>query len=189
MNLIVGLGNPGLKYRNTRHNAGFAAIDALAEKAGLRFNKKRFQGVVAEGKIGGKSVLLLKPHTYMNLSGEAVAEAMRFYKLTPQELLVIYDDIDLDLGRLRIKAGGSAGSHNGMRSIVARVGSEKFPRLRIGIGKPKPPMDLAAFVLQKLRAEQKKAFLANSERAAEAALEILRHGVEEAQQKYNGAAL
>ena len=160
MNLIVGLGNPGLKYRNTRHNAGFAAIDALAEKAGLRFNKKRFQGVVAEGKIGGKSVLL-----------------------------VIYDDIDLDLGRLRIKAGGSAGSHNGMRSIVARVGSEKFPRLRIGIGKPKPPMDLAAFVLQKLRAEQKKAFLANSERAAEAALEILKHGVEAAQQKYNGAAL
>lgn len=189
MNLIVGLGNPGLKYRNTRHNAGFAAIDALAEKAGLRFNKKRFQGVVAEGKIAGKSVLLLKPHTYMNLSGEAVAEAMRFYKLTPQELLVIYDDIDLDLGRLRIKAEGSAGSHNGMRSIVARVGSEKFPRLRIGIGKPKPPMDLAAFVLQKLKAEQKKAFLANSERAAEAALEILKHGVEAAQQKYNGAAL
>ena len=144
---------------------------------------------MAEGKIGGKSVLLLKPHTYMNLSGEAVAEAMRFYKLTPQELLVIYDDIDLDLGRLRIKAGGSAGSHNGMRSIVARVGSEKFPRLRIGIGKPKPPMDLAAFVLQKLKAEQKKAFLANSERAAEAALEILKHGVEAAQQKYNGAAL
>ncbi|MBQ9942270.1 MAG: aminoacyl-tRNA hydrolase [Christensenellaceae bacterium] len=186
MILIAGLGNPGLKYRNTRHNAGFAAIDALADSLGVRFSKKRFQGVVAEARIGQKKVLLLKPHTYMNLSGKAIREAMDFYKVDPKDLIVIYDDIDLDIGRLRIKASGSAGSHNGMRSIIKEIGSTDFPRVRVGIGKPPAYMDLADFVLQKLTRQRKDSFLKCADAAAKAVQALVKSGVAQAQQDFNG---
>ena len=187
MYLIVGLGNPGLKYRSTRHNVGFTAIDALAKRQGLRFTKKRFRGVTAEGTIGSEKVILLKPHTYMNLSGDAVAEAAKFYHLSPEKIIVFYDDIDLDLGRLRIKASGSAGTHNGMRSIIARLTRQDFPRIRIGIGKNPPYMDLATYVLSKLTKDQKKLIEEACERAAEAAEMIVKNGsADAAMSKYNG---
>ena len=187
MYLIVGLGNPGLKYRNTRHNVGFTAIDALAKEHGLRFTKKRFRGVTAEGTIGGEKVVLLKPHTYMNLSGQALAEAAKFYHLAPENIIVFYDDIDLDPGRLRIKASGSAGTHNGMRSIISCLGRQDFPRIRIGIGKNPPYMDLVAYVLSKLTKDQKQVIEDACERAAQAAELIVKNGnADAAMSKYNG---
>ena len=187
MYLIAGLGNPGLKYRNTRHNVGFSAVDCLAKNLGLRFTKKRFRGVTAEGTVGGEKVILLKPHTYMNLSGQALAEAANFYHLTPDKIIVFYDDIDLDLGRLRIKASGSAGTHNGMRSIISCLGRQDFPRIRIGIGKNPPYMDLAAYVLSKLTKDQKALIEDACERAAQAAELIVRNGnADAAMSKYNG---
>lgn len=187
MYLIAGLGNPGLKYRNTRHNVGFAAVDCLAKNLGLRFSKKRFQGVTAEGMLYGEKIVLLKPHTYMNLSGRAIAEAAKFYQLSPEQIIVFYDDIDLDLGRLRIKASGSAGTHNGMRSIISSLGQKDFPRIRIGIGKNPPYMDLAAYVLSKLNREQKKVIEDACARAAEAAELIVKTGkADAAMSRYNG---
>jgi len=186
MYIIAGLGNPGLKYRNTRHNAGFTAIDALAEKNRLHFVKKRFQGITAEGVIAGEKVLLLKPYTYMNLSGEAISEAVKFYKTELSHVIVMYDDIDLDIGKLRIRESGSAGTHNGMRSIVAMLKSQSFPRIRIGIGKNPPYMQLADYVLMKLKGEQKKAFEENAVRAAEAAEELIKNGAQSAMAKFNG---
>ena len=185
MYIIAGLGNPGLKYRGTRHNCGFAAIDELAKKLGARWNKKQFSADTAECRIGGEKALLLKPRTYMNLSGSAVAEAMRFYKLAPDRVIVIYDDVDLDAGHLRIREKGSAGTHNGMRSIVECLGTGDFPRVRIGIGKNPPQMDLAAYVLGRIphgdRAMMERAF----SDAADAAAEIVKNGVAPAQQRYN----
>ena len=186
MYLIVGLGNPGLKYKNTRHNAGFCAIEELARRAGLRFSKKRFSGAVAEGTVAGERVALLKPYTFMNLSGDAVAEAARFYKLPPQNIIVLYDDIDLELGRLRVRSRGSAGTHNGMRSILARLRTEDFPRVRIGIGKNPPYMQLADYVLAKLRGGQRQALAEACALAAAAAEEIVAHGPEAAMARFNG---
>ena len=187
MYLIAGLGNPGLKYRNTRHNVGFAAVDYLAKELGLRFTKKRFRGVTAEGTVGGEKVVLLKPHTYMNLSGQAIAEAAKFYHLPPEKIIVFYDDIDLDLGRLRIKASGSAGTHNGMRSIISCLGRQDFPRIRIGIGKNPPYMDLAAYVLSQLTKDQQALIEAACQRAASAAELIVKNGTaDEAMSRYNG---
>ena len=186
MYLIVGLGNPGLKYRNTRHNAGFMVLAALAEKNGLRFSKKRFQGVVAEGVIAGEKAVLLKPYTYMNLSGEAVFEAVSFLKPDLSRVIVIYDDVDLELGKLRVRASGSAGTHNGMRSIVARLRSLGFPRVRIGIGKNPPYMDLADYVLMKLKKDQKQIMEEAASRAAQAVEELIKNGVESAMSHYNG---
>jgi len=187
MYLIAGLGNPGLKYRSTRHNVGFTAIDTLAKRNGMHFLKKRFRGVTAEGTIGGEKVILLKPHTYMNLSGQALQEAVKFYHLPPEKVIVMYDDIDLDPGRLRIKASGSAGTHNGMRSIITCLGRQDFPRIRIGIGKNPPYMDLAAYVLAKLTKEQKKVIEEACEHAAEAAELIVKNGsADEAMSRFNG---
>lgn len=187
MYLIVGLGNPGLKYRNTRHNVGFSAIDCFAKEHGMRFSKKRFRGVTAEGVIGGEKIVLLKPHTYMNLSGQAVAEAAKFYQLPPEHVIVFYDDIDLDLGRLRIKGSGSAGTHNGMRSIISSLGRQDFPRIRIGIGKNPPYMDLAVYVLSKLTKDQKKLIDDACARAAEAAELIIKNGnADMAMSRFNG---
>ena len=156
MFIIAGLGNPGLKYRNTRHNVGFIAVDALIKKMAFRSVKKNFQSAVFEGSISGQRVLVLKPQTYMNLSGKAIKEAVNFYKLPYQNLIVIYDDIDLDEGRLRIKPSGSAGTHNGMRSIISELGTGDFPRIRIGIGKNPPFMDLKDYVLAKLKGDSKQ---------------------------------
>lgn len=186
MYIIVGLGNPGLKYRHTRHNAGYMAIEALASRHKLRFSKKRFQGVVAEGSVEGQKVVLLKPQTYMNLSGNAVWEIVDYYRLQLERLIVIYDDVDLDEGRLRIKPSGSAGTHNGMRSIIARLRSKDFPRVRVGIGKNPPYMQLADYVTGKLPKDRRGQMEEAAQRAAIAVEEILRAGVQSAMAKFNG---
>lgn len=134
MYVIAGLGNPGKKYANTRHNMGFITIDQLAEKHDIKVDKVKFKALVGEGRIAGQKVLLVKPQTYMNLSGESIQEVMHFYKLEPEELIVIYDDLDLEAGALRLRKFGSAGTHNGMRSVVQHLGSDRFPRIRLGIG-------------------------------------------------------
>ena len=134
MFIIAGLGNPGKKYENTRHNMGFLTIDLLAEEYDIKVDKLKFKSLVGEGRIAGQRVLLVKPQTYMNLSGESVQEVMHFYKLDPEELIVIYDDLDLEVGALRLRKFGSAGTHNGMRSVVQHLNSDRFPRIRLGIG-------------------------------------------------------
>ena len=134
MYIIAGLGNPGAKYENTRHNVGFMAIDALAKAHGINVSKLKYKALIGDGKINGEKVILIKPQTFMNLSGTAIGEAVNFYKCEPQKLLVIYDDLDIGLGSIRIRKKGSAGTHNGMRSVVGVLGTQDFPRIRIGIG-------------------------------------------------------
>lgn len=153
--LLVGLGNPGAQYAHTRHNIGFDALDLLAERHRLEFRGKRANSLIAEGSIGGQRVALVKPQTYMNLSGQAVTSLRSWYKIEPaRELLVVYDDMDLPFGKLRLRERGSAGTHNGMRSIVAQLGGGEFPRLRVGIDQPPGKMDAAAYVLGRFSKEQ-----------------------------------
>jgi peptidyl-tRNA hydrolase, PTH1 family len=146
--IIAGLGNPGKQYERNRHNIGFMAVDALARAHGLKFDKMMSKGLVALGEVKGKKVALVKPQTFMNNSGECVVPVLRFYKSEPAELLVCYDELDIPANQLRMRAGGSAGGHNGMKSIINRLGTPEFPRLRIGIGRPPGRMDAATFVLQ-----------------------------------------
>lgn len=146
--IVVGLGNPGIKYSRTRHNAGFMAVDALAKKYGTVIDRAKYKALVGETTVCGKRVLLMKPETFMNLSGEAVAEAVRFYKLDVSKIIVLSDDISLDVGKLRVRRKGSAGGHNGLKSINECVGSDEYPRIKIGVGqKPHPEYDLADWVL------------------------------------------
>ena len=147
MKVIVGLGNPGKKYENTRHNIGFAAIDYIAEKEGININTGKHKALVGSGYIDGVKVLLVKPQTFMNLSGESLRPIMDFYKLEPEDFLVIFDDIDLDVGRIRIRRKGSAGGHNGIKSIISHLGSMEFQRIKIGVGAKPPGYDLADYVL------------------------------------------
>ena len=156
--LIVGLGNPDRKYENTRHNAGYMALDYIADELSVRVNRIKFKSFVGEGKIGDHSVLLMKPTTYMNLSGQAVTEAMNFYKIPAENVVVLLDDINLDVGKMRIRLKGSDGGQNGMKNIIYLSGSDKFPRIKIGIGhKPNPDYDLAAWVLSKFSKDELKA--------------------------------
>ena len=184
MYLIVGLGNPGLSYKKTRHNAGFQALDVLADRFGVRVKTKGFSALYGEGKIGDERVILCKPQTYMNLSGDAVQQLLHFYKLEPERLIVLYDDIDLPLGSLRIRANGSAGSHNGMRSILACVHSENFARIRIGVGKDESLM-LRDYVLKRPSKEEQKTLHEVFQYAADAAALIVSGNIAEAQMKYN----
>lgn len=184
MYLIVGLGNPGLSYKKTRHNAGFQALDALAERFDIRVKTKGFSALYGEGRIGNERVILAKPQTYMNLSGDAVQQLLHFYKLEPERLIVLYDDIDLPLGSMRIRANGSAGSHNGMRSILACVHSENFPRIRIGVGKDESVL-LRDYVLKRPSKEEQKTLDEVFEHAADAAALIVSGSIAEAQMKYN----
>ena len=155
--LLVGLGNPGRDYVNTRHNAGFMAIDALAKKKSLTVDRSRFKALTAECEIAGKGVLLMLPQTYMNLSGEAVREAAQFYKIAPDHILVLSDDINLDVGRMRLRENGSDGGQKGLRSIITLMGFDNFPRLRIGVGKkPHPDMELADWVLSRFNDNEMK---------------------------------
>ena len=150
--LVVGLGNPGSKYENTRHNAGFRALDSYCQKTGQRIDRMKFKALVGEGTFGGKRVLFMKPQTFMNLSGEAVRDAADFYKIPPERIVVLFDDISLDIGRLRVRAKGSAGGQNGVKNIIYQLSSDQFPRVKIGIGaKPHPDYDLADWVLSKFR--------------------------------------
>lgn len=185
MYLIVGLGNPGTKYERTRHNVGFIAIDLLASKFDIRMNKLKFKSVIGEGLVGREKVVLIKPQTFMNLSGEAVREAMSFYKIAPQNLVVIYDDIDLAVGRLRIRKQGSSGTHNGMRNIIYQLGDDRFPRFRIGVSKPEAAQDLGSFVLSKFRDEEIKPVAAAIDRAVLAVEAMLREGLDQAMNRYN----
>ena len=184
MYLIVGLGNPGLSYKKTRHNAGFQALDVLAEDLGIRIRTKGFSALYGEGRIGNERVILAKPQTYMNLSGDAVQSLLHFYKLEPDRLIVLYDDIELPLGSLRIRANGSAGSHNGMRSIISCVHSENFARIRIGMGKDES-LQLRDYVLKRPSKEEQKTLNEVYLHAADAAKLIVAGNIGEAQTKYN----
>ena len=147
MKVIIGLGNPGMKYAGTRHNIGFDTVTALADKYNIKINNKKFNGLIGDGFIGGEKVLLVQPQTYMNLSGECVGQIADFFKIEPENLIVICDDINLDTGRLRIRAKGSAGGHNGLKNIIAHLGTEAFPRIRVGVGEKTEGWDLADYVL------------------------------------------
>ncbi len=169
--LIVGLGNPGAEYESTRHNAGFLAVDTIARAHGARIDRAKFKALVGECEMGGVRVLLMKPETFMNLSGEAVAAAASFYKLTPERVIVLCDDISFAPGHLRIRRKGSAGGHNGLKSIISCLGSDAFVRFRIGVGqKPTPEYDLADWVLGRIPAADREAMSASYENAAAAAL-------------------
>ncbi len=184
--IVCGLGNPGTQYENTRHNAGFMAIDTIAEKIGADAKKLKFKSLTADVTLGGVRCLLMKPSTFMNNSGEAVAEAMNFYKLTPDKLLIIYDDISLDVGRLRIRQKGSDGGHNGIKSIILHTNSDKFPRIRIGVGaKPHPDYDLADWVLSGFPKEQAEALEQSLSNAASAAELMVQGKINEAMNKFN----
>ena len=186
--LIVGLGNPGREYQSTRHNAGFRAIDLLAEKLGCKIDRAKFQGLYAQVNYGGGKLFLLKPQTYMNLSGRAVLQLSAYYSIPPERIIVLFDDISLPPGRLRIRAEGSAGGHNGIKSIIAEVGSQAFPRVKIGVGaKPDPEFDLADWVLSTFSAKEEKDLRFALENAADAALSIIDKGVPETANKYNGS--
>lgn len=186
--LIVGLGNPGREYQSTRHNAGFRAIDLLAEKLGCKIDRAKFQGLYAQVNYGGGKLFLLKPQTYMNLSGRAVLQLSAYFSIPPERIIVLFDDISLPPGRLRIRAEGSAGGHNGIKSIIAEVGSQAFPRVKIGVGaKPDPEFDLADWVLSTFSAKEEKDLRFALENAADAALSIIDKGVPETANKYNGS--
>ena len=160
--IVVGLGNPGEKYEITRHNAGFLAIDYIAEKKGVRIDRARFKALTAVADINGKGVLLMKPQTFMNLSGEAVGEAARFYKLGADKIIVISDDISLDVGRMRVRRKGSAGGHNGLKNINQHLGTDAYPRLKVGVGeKPHPEYDLVDWVLSSFNEEELKTLKAS----------------------------
>ena len=185
--LIVGLGNPGREYEKTRHNAGFRALDILADKLGCKVDKLKFQGLYGQVNHKGRKILLLKPQTYMNLSGRSVLQLSAFFHVPPQNIIVLFDDISLEPGRLRLRKDGSAGGHNGIKSIIAELGSQDFPRVKIGVGaKPHPDFDLADWVLSAFSAQEEKALQPALERAADAALGIIELGMAEASNRYAG---
>ncbi len=184
MFLIVGLGNPGKDYVETRHNAGFMVMDSLAKKMNIKFDRRKFKGQVAEGRIGFEKVVLLKPETFMNLSGESLIEAANFYKVEETQILVVFDDVSLDVGKIRIRKKGSAGGHNGIKSIISHLGTDNFPRIKVGVGAAK--RDLVRHVLGKFTSEEKilldQALLA----ARDAVFAVLENGIDSAISEYNG---
>lgn len=186
--LIVGLGNPGPEYAKTRHNVGFRCLDLLAEKLGVRVDKAKFQGLYGQTDYHGNRLYLLKPLTYMNLSGRSVLQLSAFFQVPPQRIIVLFDDISLEPGRLRVRPNGSAGGHNGIKSIIAELGSQEFPRVKIGVGaKPHPDFDLAAWVLSTFSAQEEKALSVSLENGAQAALTIIDQGTAAAANKFNGS--
>ena len=186
--LIVGLGNPGKDYAHTRHNVGFRALDILADKLSCKVDKGKFQGLYGQANYGGTKLYLLKPQTYMNLSGRSVLQLSAYFNIPPQRIIVLFDDISLVPGRLRVRADGSAGGHNGIKSIIAEVGSQDFPRVKIGVGgKAHPEQDLADHVLSGFSSLEEKALVSALDRAADAALCIIEKGVPETANRYNGS--
>lgn len=184
--LIVFLGNPGPRYDFTRHNAGFMAADAMAREKGLSINKARFRALTASCRIGEESVLLMKPQTFMNLSGQAVSQAAGFYKIPPEHIIVVSDEVSLPVGRLRIRTKGSAGGHNGLKDIIARLGTDAFPRIRIGVGAPPhPDYDIADWVLSGFKGQDAEDMMAAAARAAEAAECYITQGADRAMNRFN----
>lgn len=183
--LIVGLGNPGPRYQNSRHNAGFMVLDRFAEEHDLAFKRKRFNALIAEGEVAGHRVVLAKPQTFMNSSGEAVGKLYAFFKIAPQDLIVVYDDLDLPLGKIRLRAQGSSGGHHGMESIIGRIGTTDFPRLRIGIGRPNPDADID-HVLGSFESSERAAMKETFGRAADAVGVWLAQGIDSAMNRFNG---
>ena len=186
MYVIAGLGNPTKEYEKTRHNAGFDAIDVLADKLGIGITERKHRALCGRGVFGGEKLLLLKPQTYMNASGESIGEAARFYQVPPERIIVLYDDISLEVGQLRIRTKGSAGGHNGIKSIIAHLGSQDFPRVKIGVGAKPDQMDLGAYVLGHFgkadRAVMEEAF----RDAADAVTMMIADGADAAMNRYNG---
>ena len=184
--IIAGLGNPGMTYANTRHNAGFMALDQLAKSNSIDVKTMRFKSDCGDGNVGGERCLLMKPTTFMNLSGEAISQAAAFYKIPPERIVIMYDDISLPPGKLRIRRKGSAGGHNGMKSIIALLGTDEFPRVRIGVGaKPNPDYDLADWVLSKFTEDDMKNLTPALENAAKAAELIVQGKIDEAMNKFS----
>lgn len=185
--IVVGLGNPGEKYTYTRHNAGFLAIDCICNKYGVKCDRAKFKALIGEAKIGNFRVLLMKPQTFMNASGEAIIEASRFYKIAPENIIVLSDDASFDIGKLRIRKNGSAGGHNGLKSVIEHLGSDKFPRIKIGVGqKPNPEYDIADWVLARLPKEGEKSFFALLECIPPALELMLKGDIEKAMCDFNG---
>ena len=184
--IVVGLGNPGLQYEKTRHNAGFILVDALARRYSVRVDRARYKSLVAEANISGRRVLLMKPQTFMNLSGEAVGEAVRFFKLDASRVIVLSDDISLDVGKLRVRRKGSAGGHNGLKDIIAHLGSDEFMRIKIGVGaKPHPDYDLKDWVLGKFSPEQAEDIENALKNTVKAVNELINRGIDSAMNKYS----
>lgn len=187
MYIIVGLGNPGKEYAHTRHNVGFETIDILADRMGIEVEEKKHKGLCGKGILAGQKVILLKPQTYMNLSGDSVGEMTQFYKIPPEHIIVINDDISLDVGRIRVRPKGSAGGHNGLKSIIYRLNSDTFPRVKMGVGAPKhEDYDLADFVLGRFTKEEIPVMEDAIVKAEKAVAEIIKNGVQSAMNKYNG---
>ena len=186
--LIVGLGNPGKEYERSRHNTGFRALDVLAQKLNCSIDRAKFQGLYGQCTYEGRKLMLLKPQTYMNLSGKSVLPLSAYFNIPPARIIVLFDDISLEPGRLRVRGNGSAGGHNGIKSIIAELGSQDFPRVKVGVGaKPHKDADLADWVLGSFSAEDEKAMAVSLANAADAALTIIDHGVPEAANRFNGS--
>ena len=187
MRIIAGLGNPEKRYEHTRHNAGFETVDLLSDKWNIKIRDRKHRALTGTGSAEGEKVMLMKPQTYMNLSGEAVSDAVGFYKADPStDLIVIYDDIDLPVGKIRIREEGSAGGHKGMKSIVECLGTERFTRVRIGVGAKPPEWDLADWVLSVFPADDEKIMNDARQRAAEAVEALLSHDTDYVMSRYNG---
>lgn len=187
MFLVVGLGNPEDEYEGTRHNVGFEVADTLAKRAGLRFSDKKFKARMARGDIAGESCVLLKPQTYMNVSGESVGPAAGFFKLATKEIIVVHDELDLPIGRIKLKIGGGHGGHNGLRSLKQHLPDDGFVRVRIGIGRPPPEWDPADYVLSRFKSSERREADRAVDEAADAVESILRDGLDKAMNVYNRA--
>ena len=185
MKIIVGLGNPGKEYENTRHNLGYKVIEKLENELGIDINKEKMEGLIGIGKYKTEKIVLVKPLTYMNLSGNCVEKVLNFFKATPEDLIVIYDDIDIAVGKIRIKPSGSPGTHNGMKDITKKIGTKEFARVRVGSGKPEFDMDLADYVLSKFKKDEMKDINKSIDDAKDAVIEILENGIAESMNKYN----
>ena len=184
--LIVGLGNPGQKYEHTRHNMGFLTVDLLAEQLNVKLNKVKFKSAYNIVRFAGQKCLVMKPQTYMNLSGESVGEAARFYKVPADHVLVISDDVSLPVGRLRIRKSGSAGGHNGLKNIIQHLGTDAFPRIKVGVGMPDhPDHEMIDWVIGKPQGEEAKTLRAALDRAADAALSVIDEGPDRAMNRFN----
>ena len=184
--IVAFLGNPGLKYNGTRHNAGFMAADAMEKKLGVSINKMRFKALTQTVDIGGKKVLLMKPQTFMNLSGDAIVQAANFYKVPPERVIVVSDETALPIGRLRIRRGGSAGGHNGLKSVIARLGTDQFPRIRLGVGdKPHPDYDMADWVLSSFKNQDAEDMEKLAETVCDAVICYISEGADRAMNKFN----